>query len=243
MKSKIENEVRFLKVYALTTSLLGVAFLFYSYIGNNDTQKFKEIDVERINIVEKNGDLKIVLSNQDRQHPGIVNGKIIERDHPRPPGLLFFNHLGDEMGGLAFGDNGPNGHWGSLTFDKVRGDQTIGFRHLEGENGSYSSALEMWQQPNIPGDVWISKLDSIRKIKDETERKAGLKAMRDNDELMTRRLYLGKTRDNASLLEMLDTKGRTRIVMMVDASGLPKLEFWDETGNVIYSIPENKKLK
>lgn len=241
MKSKIENEVRFLKLYALITSLFGVIFLLYSYTGINGKQSFKEIDVERINIVEKNGDLKIVLSNQERQHPGISNGKIIERDHPRAPGLLFFNHLGDEMGGLAFGDNGPNGHWGSLTFDKVRGDQTIGFRHLEGENGTYSSAIEIWQQPNIPGDVWIAKLDSIRKIKDETKRKAGLKTMRDNDELMTRRMYLGKTRDNASLLEMLDTKGRTRIVMMVDSKGVPKLEFWDETGKVVYRIPESKK--
>ena len=96
--------------------------------------KFEEIDVERINIVEKDGQLKMVISNKARQHPGIVNGKVIKRDYPRPPGLIFFNQLGDEMGGLVYGENGPKGHFGSLTWDKVKGDQTIGFRHMEGEN-------------------------------------------------------------------------------------------------------------
>ena len=61
--------------------------------------------------------------------------------------------------------------------------------------------------------------------------------MIDNNELMQRRLYLGNTRDNATVLEMLDRKGKTRIVMMVTAEGIPKLEFWDEAGKVIYSIP------
>ncbi len=238
MRTKIEKEVRFLKIYAVATTLFCAVFFLTYFIAQNKNQKFEEIDVERINIVEKDGKLKMVISNQERQHPGIVNGKIIKRDHPRAPGILFFNHLGDEMGGLAFGDNGENGHWGSLTFDKLRGDQTIGFRHIEGENGAYSAALEMWQQPNIPGDVWLAKLDSVRKIEDEADRNAARQLMIDNNELMRRRLYLGKTRDNATVLEMLDSKGLTRIVMMVTADGLPKLEFWDEEGNVIFSLPE-----
>jgi len=237
MESKIEKEVRFLKIYAIITTIAFGIFILTSFVIQNTNQTFEEIDVERINIVEKDGQLKMVISNQDRQHPGIVNGKIIERDGPRAPGIIFFNHLGDEMGGLAFGDNGVNGHWGSLTFDKVRGDQTIGFRHIEGENGAYSAALELWQQPNIPIDIWLAKRDSVRKFEDETERNAALQMMIDNNELMQRRLYLGNTRDNATVLEMLDRKGKTRIVMMVTADGMPKLEFWDEAGKVIYSIP------
>ena len=58
----------------------------------------------------------------------------------------------DEMGGLVYGENGPNGQFGSLTWDKVRGDQTIGFRHIESEDGSYLSGISMWQQPNIPSE-------------------------------------------------------------------------------------------
>src|SRR2546423_4359766 len=139
METKLEKEVRFLKIYAVVATLVCVIFFLTGFVTQNKKQKFEEIDVERINVVEKDGKLDMVISNQERQHPGIVNGKIIERKRPRPPGIIFFNHLGDDMGGLIFGDNGGKGHFGSFTFDKVRNDQTMGFRYLEGHNGTSQS--------------------------------------------------------------------------------------------------------
>lgn len=241
METKLEREVRFLKIYAVITTLFCAVFLLSAFAIQNQKQKFEEIDVERINIVEKDGKLRMVISNEQRQHPGIVNGKIIERKGPRPPGMIFFNHLGDEMGGLIYGDNGGNGHFGSLTWDKVRGDQTIGFRHLESDNGTYQMGLEMWQQPNIPGDVIKTKLDAARKITDETARKAAIQAMIDKGELETNRLFLGKRRDNSTMLLMSDVKGKPRLRMQVAPDGTPKLEFLDEAGKVIYSLPEENK--
>jgi hypothetical protein len=35
-----------------------------------------------------------------------------------------------------------------------------------------------------------------------------------------------------------DIKGKPRIVMSVTADGTSKIEFWDETGEVTYSLPE-----
>jgi len=238
MNTKIEREVQFLKIYAIISTLAATIFLFSGFIGSDNIEKFEVIDVERINIVEKDGSLKMVISNQERQHPGIVNGKIIERKYPRPPGIIFFNHLGDEMGGLIYGENGGDGHFGSLTWDKVRNDQTIGFRYLEGDNGAYQSGLEMWQQPDIPSDVVNAKYDSIMEIKDETKRKAALQKMKDNNELSTYRLFLGKRRDNSTMLLLNDIKGNPRIVMLVSLDGTPKLEFRDESGNSIMSLPE-----
>ena len=141
METKLEREVRFLKACVVGGTLLGAVLVLTAFTLQNARQKFGEIDVERINIVEKDGKLRMVISNSERQHPGIVNGKIIKRTGPRAPGMIFFNHLGDEMGGLVFGDNGGNGHFGSLTFDKVRNDQAIGFRYLEGDNGAYQTGL------------------------------------------------------------------------------------------------------
>ena len=240
MKSKIEKEVYFLKTYALVSSLVFISVFLFAFVSPTNDQKFEEIDVERINIVEKDGQLKMVISNKARQHPGIVNGKIIKRDYPRPPGIIFFNQMGDEMGGLVYGENGPNGHFGSFTWDKVRGDQTIGFRHLEGENGTYESGIQMWQQPNVPSEVSIRLRDSVRKIENEEERKLGFKKLRDSNLLTTRRLFLGKNRSNASVLEMLDIKGNTKIALMVDEEGNPKLMFFDDEGKVSYSLPEQK---
>ncbi len=216
-------------------------FFLSAFDVQNKKQKFEEIDVERINIVEKDGKLRMVISNQERQHPGIVNGKVIERKGPRPPGMIFFNHLGDEMGGLIFGDNGGNGHFGSFTWDKVRNDQTMGYRYLESDNGTYQSGLEMWQQPNLPSDVVSAKLEAANKITDEKARNATIQAMLDNNELATNRLFLGKRRDNSTMLVMSDIKGKPRIRMQVAPDGKPKLEFLDETGKVIYSLPEENK--
>jgi len=201
---------------------------------------FKEISVERINVVEKNGQLKMVISNKERQHPGIVNGKVIERDYPRPPGIIFFNQWGDEMGGLVYGENGENGHFGSLTWDKVKGDQTIGFRYIENENGKSLNGLQIWQQPNIPGDILKLKLDSVRNIKDEALRKKAVEELRNSNLLTTPRLFLGKSRNDAVMLELLDLKGNTRLVIKVDTGGAPKILFYDESGNVTYKLPKEK---
>ncbi len=234
----IRRDIRLLKIYSvLVTALCGIVLLT-GFAQPRARQAFEEIDVERINIVEADGTLRMVISNQERQHPGIVNGKVIERSGPRPPGMIFFNHLGDEMGGLVFGENGEIGHFGSLTWDKVRNDQTIGFRHLEGDDGAYSTGLEMWQQPNIPADVMMARYDSANALGDPAARERAIRALQERGELTTRRLFFGKGRNDAMLLDMRDTQGRTRIRMSVAPDGMPLLEFLDESGELVYRLPE-----
>ncbi len=234
---QLRRDVRFLKLYALCTTAFCAVLLLSGFVRQAERQEFAEIDVERINIVEADGTLRMVISNQERQHPGIVNGKVIERTQPRPPGMIFFNQLGDEMGGLVFGANGENGHFGSITWDKVRNDQTIGFRHLEGDNGAYSTALEMWQQPNIPSDVMMARYDSADALPDPEAREAAIDAMRERGELTTRRLFFGKGRNDAMILDMRDVQGRSRIRMSVAPDGEPVLEFLDADGEVVHRLP------
>ena len=239
MNSKLEKEVRFLKVYTIASTLV-FTFLLFAAFKSGQNQRFEEIDVERINIVEKDGSLKMVISNQERQHPGIANGKEIKRTSPRPPGMIFFNQVGDEMGGLVFGENGENAHWGGFTFDKFGGDQTMGFRYLESQNGSYSSGLQMWQQPKITGEEMRAKIDSVQEIKDQGQRKAAWQTLRKKGELTTDRLFLGKNRDDYTVLVMQDIVGKPRIQMYVTPEGEAKLEFLDENGEVMYSLPTEK---
>lgn len=56
----------------------------------------------------------MVISNRERQHPGMVDGKLMKRENGRPPGLIFFDQRGDECGGLVFDENGGKGHFVSL---------------------------------------------------------------------------------------------------------------------------------
>ena len=239
-EKQLKQLKRSFQSYVLVSVLIFSGF-FYIAVNpvNNSNQKFTEIDVERINIVEKNGDLKMVISNRERQHPGISNGKVIERESPRPPGILFFNQIGDEMGGLVYGENGENGHFGSLTWDKFRGDQTMGFRHLEGSNGSYSSGISMWQQPNIPGDQMGALLDSVyTNIEDRERRSEVLDSLRTLNLITTNRLFLGKGRNDSAVLIMHDMKGTVRLAIQVDAEGNPAINFYNEDGEKYYSIPE-----
>jgi hypothetical protein len=243
-QQKVEKELRFLKIYAgVATLCCAVFFLTAFSVGKN--AKFDEIDVKRINVKDDDGKLRMVISNKNRQHYGISDGKPIERKNGRPtPGIIFFNHLGDEMGGLIVGENGGKGHFGSFTFDKVQGDQTMGFRHLEGDNGKYESGLAIWQQPNIPASQLTPKYAALEKITDKVARQEAIEQMRNAGELMTTRLFIGKNRDDdASVLRMSDIKGKTRIEMSVEPNGKPKLNFLDETGKVIYSLPEDAKAK
>jgi len=236
MKMSLRKEIRLLR--ALTAaSILSVIVLAFTAFSASGKKKFEEIDVERINVVEKDGSLKMVISNKVRQHPGILNGKVIERDGPRAPGLLFFDQRGDEMGGLIYGENGDKGHFGSLTFDKVGGDQVVGFRYLEGDNGKYSAGLEMWQQPDFPHDVLMEKYKALGNIKDKEKRDAAIQEMRDNDQLTVRRLFVGQGRDDAVTLSMHDRKGRARIRLSVPDAGPPSLDFLNEKGDVVYSYP------
>lgn len=238
MESKLEKEVRFLKIYAVVSTLVFALIFLTAFTWQTKNQKFGEIDVERINVVEKDGKLDMVISNRERQHPGISNGKLIERKSGRSPGMIFFDQTGDEMGGLLFGDNGGKGHFGSFTWDKAQNDQTIGFRHLESDSGEYETGLYMWQPPNITSEEELAKRAEVRKITDETKRKAGFQSLIDKKELTVYRLFLGKQRDDSNELEMSDIKGRVRIRLQVAPDGAPKLEFMDEAGKVIYSIPD-----
>lgn len=236
MSSTLERDVRMLKRYAIITTMAGGIALLSAFSRRDQPQSFSEINVERINVVERDGRLRMVISNQARQHPGIVNGKPIARTTARPPGIIFFNHLGDEMGGLIFGENGKIGHFGSFTFDKVRGDQTIGFRHLEGDNGHYSTGIEVWQQPDIPGDLLAERYQAANAITDTAARREAWVALAAADQITRQRLFLGKSRDDDALLLLADRKGRTRIRLVVPDSGDPRIEMLDVSGRVTSSL-------
>jgi len=242
MRTNFRKKFFYLQLYcAISTLLLGC--LFVLGFTSQRKQKFSEIDVERINVVEKNGSLRMVISNKERQHPGIMDGKYQkEREGKRASGILFFNDKGDEMGGLTFRGNNGEGQGGILTFDKFRSDQTIEFTHQEDKNGNYFAGLRMNDQ-NKPLSDFFAKKEEINKLPTKEARDAALKELRENGEAFVNRLFIGKSWNKKSLIQMSDAKGRMRLELSVEPSGNPKLNFLDENGKVIYSLPEDAKAK
>jgi hypothetical protein len=60
-----------------------------------------ETTVERINVVEKDGRLRMVIANSERQTTGMVNKRTLAPNRKHPAGVIFFNDEGDEDGGLT----------------------------------------------------------------------------------------------------------------------------------------------
>lgn len=241
-QQKIEKELRFLKIYAGVTTLCCAVF-FLTAFSVSKNAKFDEIDVERINVIEKDGKLKMVISNQERQHPGTMDGKTYdERKGERPTGMIFFSQKGDEIGGLIFDGDTGKGQGGSLTFDKFRGDQTIQLTHQEDKDGNYFAGLKM-NDENLALSDRISKIEAIKKLPTKEAKDAAYKEMRDKGEFLVNRLFIGRGRNKSSIVELSDAKGKSRIEMSVEPNGNPKLDFLDENGKVIYSLPEDAKTK
>lgn len=241
-QEKMAKKIRFLEIYA-GVSLLVFAVIILTAFANSNNKKFGEIDVERINVIEKDGKLKMVISNKERQHPGTMDGKTYdERKGQRPAGMIFFSEKGDEIGGLIFDGNTGEGQGGSLTFDKFRGDQTIQFLHNEDKDGNYFAGLRVNDQ-NMPLSDFIAKLDAINKLPTAEERQKASQEFRESGAATVSRLVIGKSRDKTSVIMMNDGKGKPRIKISVANDGTPKLDFLDESGKVIYSLPEDAKAK
>src|ERR1051326_2593586 len=95
---QLERDVRWLKRYAVVSTLaLGV--MMVGAFTRKPPTKFEEIDVERINVVEPNGQYRLVISNRPRSIGPIYKGKPFGYEGGGRPGLIFFNDEGTENGG------------------------------------------------------------------------------------------------------------------------------------------------
>ena len=242
MQTKMEKKVYYLQFYCIALTLL-IGSIFVFGFTMQQKQKFGEIDVERINVVEKDGKLDMVISNKERQHPGTMDGIYYkEREGKRQAGIIFFNAKGDECGGLAFDGDTNKDRGGSLTFDKFRGDQVIQLLQDEDKDGNYFAGLRM-NDENMALTDRIAKIREIEKLPTREKQWAAEQKMRENGEFLVNRLKLGRGSDKSAFIDLKDAKGKTRIKISVEADGNPKLNFLDENGKVIYSLPDDANSK
>ncbi len=109
------------------------------------------ITVQRINVVEPDGTLRLVITNAS-QLPGLIlRGE--EHAHPnRNPasGLIFFNDEATEMGGLTFGGLRSSGGYSSgvhLSYDDCEQDQVI---VLSSSDDGRAARVAHWSSSIVP---------------------------------------------------------------------------------------------
>ena len=208
MKSeKLSNLARqfFLALIFLAGLLVGCA------VSRN--AKFDEITVQRIELVEPDGTLRMIISNHAKFPGIIVRGKEQAFDRPQA-GVLFYNDEGSENGGLIFGgyrnakgevvDSG-----GSLTFDKYDANQIVQLAGVDDKDDKFAGLMVGDSKPGgeSPTRIWV-----------------------------------GHNADKTATIALMDGQGRKRLVMEVAESGAARISFLDANGKVLNQlVPQESK--
>jgi hypothetical protein len=142
-------------------SMVATVALIVTFLSGSTLRKsqvFDEIQVHRIDVVEPDGTLRMVISNK-AQLPGvIVKGKEQPPSDRPQAGMLFYNDEGSETGGLIFG-----GHknaagqvencCGSLSFDRYGANQIVQLAGVDDVTDQFTGLSVKDTRPRI----WVGR--------------------------------------------------------------------------------------
>jgi hypothetical protein len=247
----MNKELVFLRTFAFA-SAFGLVLITSFAFKNAGNKRFGEIDVERINIVEKDGSVKMIITNVDRFPNGdaIINGRPTNFHREKMSGMLFFNKDGMECGGFIYdGKKQEDGHSSglSLTFDQYDGDQVMQLLtqdYKKGEQRYVTSSLVFSDRPATENQ--LEMLVAAKEIQELG--KTDPNAMRQKyKEYIDKgvfggapRVMLGKSKSEKNGLFLYDDQGKPKAMFYVNKDNLAKLDFFNDKGEVIASFPENK---
>jgi len=186
-----------LAVYsAVLSSVLAIVLLNNTAKQPGPTQ-FNAISAQRIDIVEPNGTLRMVISNRAKLPGVIVKGKEQPKFDRPQAGMIFYNDEGSENGGLIFGgrknemgqvvDSG-----GSLSFDKYGENQIIQLAGVDDSTDRFAGLAVSDNNRRI----WVGRPDG------------GLASVSLLDGKGRKRLSLEVTLDGVPSISFLDPNGK-----------------------------------
>lgn len=230
---------RFLVAYSALVTVAFSVTVLCGFVMQPKRATFDQIDVHRLNVVEPDGKLRLVISNRS-ELPGVfVQGKEIRQGDRGAAGMLFLDDEGTEMGGLIYGGSkdkdGKVHNNGHLSFDQYMQDQI--FSIDAGENaGSRYSAITISDRGDYPITEMLESAQRIRGLPEE-QRAAEWEKFASTHPQGRNRIIFGRY-DGTVLLRMKDTKERDRLVIQVQADGTPLIKFLDQDGKVISQLPK-----
>src|SRR3954466_9377293 len=183
----------FLLFYSGLVTALMIGALIERVSTAPRVQRIDELDVQRVNLREADGTLRLVIANRSRLPGVIVKGKEHAAVDRPQAGMLFYNDEGSEAGGLIFsGRQDANGRvenaGGSLSFDQYGGNQIV----------------------------------QLIGVHDATDHIVGL-LVSDTDRAGNRRVFVGNEENGTARVAVMDRKGRTRVSLEVAPDGTPAL--------------------
>lgn len=230
-----------LKLYSITLTLVFGYVIITGFTAKTIPEKFDEITVERINIVEPDGKLKMVLSNSARQHSGMFEGEVL-LERSRPPGMIFFNEEQDEVGGLVYSGNKKDGSGMVLSFDQYKNDQVMQMRYERNGEGKQMYGMVMWDRhEKLTLPKLIKTLDSLKTngISDNDKITQILENMNDGNPISAQRMFTGKNSKEQVGMFIKDEFGKDRINIYIDENNIPRFQILDKEGKVLKELIEN----
>jgi len=243
----LNRELVILRTFTICTVAVITTLLLLAF-KTKENQKFGTIDVERINIVESDGTVKMIITNVEEFPNGTatVNGREVTKDRKKRSGMLFFNEDGIECGGFIYdGAKDENGHSSglSLTYDQYDGDQVMQLKTIDfkkGEERMVSSSLIFNDRTeNLTQQEVTQVMQEIELIEDKKLRIQKYKEYADQGLIgATPRIVLGKTGSQNNGLFLFGENGETKAMFYVDRHNNVKLEVYDDEGKITNSWPE-----
>jgi hypothetical protein len=237
---------RFLAIYSgcltLVFAVTVLAGFARPWSGN---ASFDQITVRRMNVVEPDGTVRLVISDK-AEFPGLyLHGKEIKRaDRQDSAGMLFVNDEGTEDGGLIYGaskdaGNGPSS-FSHLSFDQYDQDQTLvlGASLEDGKKASGVTVNDVGAYVITP--EFIADAERVKAMPNGAERSAAWAKLNVKYPSAAERGFFGRQKDDSVRVSLRDTAGHVRAVLMVKADGEPALDFLDGAGKVTREISGNK---
>jgi hypothetical protein len=237
------TELVLLRGYAAAATILLLIFSVGAF-RQQPRQRFGEIDVERINVIEPDGTIRLAISDKARFPDPVVGGKAYPlRSGARRAGMIFFNDEGNENGGIVYAgrSTGPREYAASasLTFDQFNQDEAIalGYNDNAGGRGTNLTFSDRSERPIQPCADSAARVMQIVDTSARGRAMARLRAVCASELGGTPRLSLGRSQGKESFIVLSDPTGRPRLRLSVDSLGAPGLEFLDADGRVISRLP------
>ena len=205
-------------------------------------KRFEELEVERINVVGKDGKVKMTLAGTGMLPQPVLDGKEIGQRRGVPSsGIIFYNNEGDECGGLTFGsgkENGKQVSQTSISFDAFKQDQVLQISFFQ-EEEKRKYGVELWERPGENLGEIVKKFKTINEMPGGEEKDELKKELIKNQERS--RMFMGRNERGESIMSLSDSEGKERIRMIVDEKDNPRIEVLDSQGNIVYCLPPGKQ--
>ena len=257
METRLEKEVRFLKIYAVVATLFCAVFLLTAFTLKSDGQKFEEITANRIKFVDSAGKLRATIAADSSKDStaGLVFYNEAGKARVRMgadigkgslAGLVFYNEEGTEAGALMHsGKRDKDGKIDAaslFTMDQFKSDEVI--RLVYDQQGDQKrQGLIISDRPDTLSLQAEKLLNDLRLALQSAKSEAEAQAIRREylsklpaREIVARRLFAGRDVEGASLVTLSDPDGKPRLQLRVDSLGKASITFLDLSGRVVRTI-------